>query len=95
MDRVGANFRRTLEMIEHRLGARYLPVQIPLGSEETFRGVIDLVESQAWHFSGDPDSDPEEIPIPESEEANFTEFRQLLNCATWRPGRPTSPGQGS
>ncbi len=78
MDRVGANFRRTLEMIEQRLGARYLPVQIPLGSEETFRGVIDLVESQAWYFSGDPDSEPEKIAIPESEQANFTEFRQLL-----------------
>ena len=78
MDRVGANFRRTLEMIGQRLGARYLPVQIPLGSEETFRGVIDLVESQAWYFSGSPDSEPEKIAIPESEQANFTEFRQLL-----------------
>ncbi|MEE8318916.1 MAG: GTP-binding protein, partial [Dehalococcoidales bacterium] len=78
MDRVGANFRRTLEMIGQRLGARYLPVQIPLGSEETFRGVIDLVESQAWYLSGDPDSEPEKIAIPESEQANFAEFRQLL-----------------
>ncbi len=78
MDRVGANFRRTLEMIGQRLGARYLPVQIPLGSEETFRGVIDLVDSQAWYLSGDPDSEPEKIAIPESEQANFAEFRQLL-----------------
>jgi elongation factor G len=78
MDRVGANFRRTLGMIEQRLGARYLPVQIPLGSEESFRGIIDLVESKAWHFDGNPDSEPEEIPIPETEQAFYDEFRHLL-----------------
>ncbi|MDP7286182.1 MAG: GTP-binding protein, partial [Dehalococcoidales bacterium] len=78
MDRVGANFRRTLAMIEQRLGARPLPVQIPLGSEDTFQGIIDLVESKAWYFDGKPDSEPQEIPIPELEQANFTEFHQAL-----------------
>ena len=55
MDRVGANFNRTISMIETRLQATPLPIQIPLGTEENFNGVIDLIENKAWHFSGDPD----------------------------------------
>lgn len=78
MDRVGADFRHTVKMIEQRLGARPLPIHLPLGKEDTFRGVIDLVEGRAWHFDGDPKSDPEEMAIPEAERASFTEHRQLL-----------------
>jgi len=78
MDRVGANFKRTINMIEQRLGARPLPVQLPLGSEDSFEGIIDLVENKVWHFDGNPDSEPQEIPVPESERAVCTEFRQAL-----------------
>jgi len=57
MDRSGANFTRCVEMIKTRLGARPLVVQLPLGSEDNFRGMIDLVEMKAlvW-FSDDKDS---------------------------------------
>ncbi len=78
MDRVGANFWYTIKMIEQRLGARPLPIQIPVGKEDSFRGVIDLVEGRAWHFNGNPKSDPEEMAIPETERANFTKHHQLL-----------------
>jgi len=78
MDRVGANFKRTVSMIEKRLSARALPVQLPLGSEESFSGVIDLISMKAWQFDGNPDSEPKEIPIPESEKADASEFRHLL-----------------
>src|SRR5437870_17350 len=47
MDRVGADFFRTMEMIRDRLQSHPLPVQLPIGSEEGFRGVIDLVEMVA------------------------------------------------
>ena len=50
MDRVGANYDRCLQMIEERLGANPLPIQIPIGKEETFEGVIDLVEGQMIYF---------------------------------------------
>ncbi len=53
MDRVGANFHRTLSMIEQRLHAKPLPVQLPLGSEDSFEGIIDLVENKAWRFEDD------------------------------------------
>jgi len=78
MDRIGANFNRTLSMIEKRLRANPLPLQIPIGSEATFEGIIDLVENKAWRFDGNPDSEPLEIPIPQSEEARYHKARQIL-----------------
>jgi elongation factor G len=78
MDRVGANFERTLSMIKDQLRANPLPVQLPLGSEESFAGVIDLVENKAWQFDAKPDSPPVEVPIPESERERCEQFRQLL-----------------
>ena len=44
MDRTGANFDRTVDMIRHQLGATPIPVQYPIGSEDHFRGVVDLLE---------------------------------------------------
>ncbi len=78
MDRMGANFHRTISMIEERLQAKPLPIQLPLGSEDSYRGVIDLLENRAWSFDGNIDSEPEEVPIPESERAKCAEFRQSL-----------------
>jgi len=78
MDRVGANFKRTISMIEKRLKARPLPIQLPLGSGESFEGVIDLIENKAWRFDGNPDSEPEEINIPDSERKRCGEYRHAL-----------------
>jgi len=78
MDRIGANFNRTLSMIETRLGATPLPIQIPLSAEDSFRDVIDLVENKAWRFTNDPDSGPEDIPVPDSEKDRMAEHRQAL-----------------
>ena len=78
MDRVGANFHRTISMIEERLRATPLPIQLPLGSEASYQGVIDLVEEKAWRFDGDLGSDPVAADIPESERAQCREFRQAL-----------------
>jgi elongation factor G len=47
MDRIGANFYRTVDMIKDRLGARACVVQLPIGSESEFKGVVDLVENRA------------------------------------------------
>ncbi|MFC2047283.1 elongation factor G [Chloroflexota bacterium] len=78
MDRIGANFNRTLSMIEERLKARILTIQLPLGSEDLYEGSIDLVENKAWRFDGNLDSEPQEVAIPESEKAVCAEFRQML-----------------
>jgi len=47
MDRIGANFQRGVDMIRDRLGANPLPIQLPIGAEEDFRGLVDLVTMQA------------------------------------------------
>jgi elongation factor G len=67
MDRLGANPSRTVAMIHDRLGARPLPIQIPIGSEGTFCGVVDLVEMRAriWHEGADDYGTVyEDVPIP-------------------------------
>ena len=61
MDRVGANFPRVLDMMRERLAARPVAIQIPLGAEDTFHGIIDLVERKAIVF--EPGSDGEEFEI--------------------------------
>jgi elongation factor G len=58
MDRAGANFLRCVDMIKKRLGARPLPIQIPIGSEERFKGMVDLVEMKALVWDSD-DKDAE------------------------------------
>ncbi len=53
MDRSGASFTRCVDMIKKRLGARPLPIQIPIGSEDNFKGMIDLVEMKALVWDSD------------------------------------------
>ncbi|MBI2832178.1 MAG: elongation factor G [Chloroflexi bacterium] len=80
MDRVGADYYNTIAMIEKRLQATPLPIQLPLGKEETFRGVIDLIENKAWTFIQDAQSpsEPVEVPVPESDRAECAKFREKL-----------------
>ena len=64
MDRVGADYWRTIDMITERLGAKPIPIQIPIGSEADFRGVVDLIGEQAWIFPAERDGalTTEQIP---------------------------------
>jgi elongation factor G len=78
MDRVGANFNRTISMIEERLRAKPLPIQLPLGSENNFQGIIDIIENKAWSFESDLAKPPIEIAIPEAEQAKCAQYRQAL-----------------
>jgi elongation factor G len=53
MDRAGANFLRVVEQIKKRLGANCVPIQLPIGAEEDFAGVIDLIRNKAIHWNPD------------------------------------------
>ena len=64
MDRVGANYIRTIDMIKARLGANPLPVQLPLGEESNFKGVINLVEMAAYLYTGTDKSNATKTDIP-------------------------------
>ena len=65
MDRSGADFDRTVDMIVTRLGARPVPIQMPIGAEAEFRGAIDLIEEVAQIYGEDATA-PEITPIPEA-----------------------------
>ncbi|MFZ5776468.1 MAG: elongation factor G [Thermodesulfobacteriota bacterium] len=65
MDRIGANFERCVEMIQERLGANPLPLQLPVGSEDKFQGIIDLVREKMLLFDEESQgSVVREEPIP-------------------------------
>jgi elongation factor G len=65
MDRVGASYERTIESIKDRLGANPIPMQLPIGFEATFRGVVDLLEEKAVLWEDDLGKDPKVVEIPE------------------------------
>ena len=64
MDRVGADFDAAVEEIRTRLGANAVPLQRPVGAEDSFRGAIDLVRMRLLTFTGDPDNEVVEEDIP-------------------------------
>ncbi|AUF83294.1 elongation factor G [Mesoplasma syrphidae] len=64
MDKTGADFIYSVKSIGDRLGAKAAPIQLPIGAEENFSGIIDLVEMKAWHFDGKADEIAQEIEIP-------------------------------
>jgi elongation factor G len=64
MDRVGASYERTIESIKERLGASPLAMQVPIGSEESFVGVVDLLTEQATFFEDKLGSEPRLGEIP-------------------------------
>ncbi len=66
MDRVGADFENVVLGIREKLGARPLAIQIPMGVEESFTGVIDIVESRAILYTDELGADPRAIPVPPS-----------------------------
>ena len=78
MDRIGADYWRTMEMIRDRLGAVPVPIQIPIGSEDRFEGVIDLIRMRAWFFGAHRDEDPREGDIPAQHLADAGRWRETM-----------------
>jgi len=65
MDRIGASYFGVVDKIKERLGANALPVQMPIGEEDSFEGVVDLVEMRAIYYRDDSGMNFEEIEIPQ------------------------------
>jgi elongation factor G len=79
MDRQGADFPRVVEQIGERLGAQVVPIQMALGYEENFAGVIDLIEMQAIQWGeGDQGSTHKRSDIPEEYQAEAERLREEL-----------------
>ncbi len=78
MDRMGANFARAIETMRKRLGANAVPIQLPIGSESEFVGMIDLVTMTAINYHDDLGTDVTEDPIPEDRLAEAEAAREAL-----------------
>ena len=79
MDRLGADFFRVLEDMKKKLGANPVPVCIPVGSENTFSGVIDLIDMEYLQFSADDEGKTiTRSPIPQAEMEKAEEWREKL-----------------
>lgn len=75
MDRVGASYERTIDMIRSRLGANPIPVQMPIGNEAAFKGAVDLISNEAIIWEDDLGKEPRTIEIPVDLKAQATEMR--------------------
>lgn len=76
MDRVGADFFRGVNMIKERLGAHPVPIQLPIGTEEKFHGIIDLLKMTAVFYDGD--NMVEDQAIPADYQAQAEEYREKM-----------------
>jgi elongation factor G len=78
MDRVGASFERTIETIIDRLGANPIPMQIPIGFEATFKGIVDLLTMKAVVWEDDLGKDPHIVEIPDDMKEQAKEARAKM-----------------
>ncbi len=78
MDRTGADFFRGVSMIKDRLGANPVPVQLPIGAEDQFVGIIDLIKQIAYYYMDDEGKNVEERPIPEDMADLAAEYREKM-----------------
>ncbi len=78
MDRIGADFVRGVNMIRERLGANPVPIQLPIGSEDQFVGIIDLIKMDAHYYIDDLGTKSEEKEIPAELQAKAEEYREKM-----------------
>ncbi len=80
MDRVGANYFRCVDMIRDRLGAKPVPLHIPIGSEDLFTGMVDLVMGKAIVYGANTDKGAtfEVTEVPSDLKAKYDELRQVM-----------------
>jgi elongation factor G len=78
MDRTGADFFNSVQTMIDRLGAKPLPIQLPIGAEDNFKGVVDLVKMKGLVWTDELGAAYEEIEIPEDLQAQAEEYRTAL-----------------
>lgn len=78
MDRIGADLWRTVNMIVDRLGANPVVMQLPIGTEDTFRGIVDILEMRAIVYHDELGLEPNVIAIPEDLRGNAFELRETF-----------------
>ncbi|MBP2016910.1 elongation factor G [Symbiobacterium terraclitae] len=83
MDTIGADFFRVVRMMKERLNARPVPIQLPIGAEDNFRGIVDLVRNVAIVYYDDLGKDIREEPVPEEMRELVEQYRtEMIEAAT-------------
>ncbi|MEG2657957.1 MAG: elongation factor G, partial [Clostridiales bacterium] len=75
MDRENANFEKTIESLREKLTKNIIPVTIPIGEGEDFRGIVNIIDNKAFTYE---DGKPTEIEIPADMEDNIAKYREML-----------------
>lgn len=78
MDRIGASYERTIETIRQRLGANPIAMQFPIGSESSFKGVVDLLTERALIWDDDQAREPRETDVPQDLRVEVAELRARM-----------------
>ena len=78
MDITGANFYNVVEMMKDRLGANAVPIQLPIGYEDTFEGMVDLIKMQAIVYNDKMGKDEQFVEIPADMQEKAEEYRAML-----------------
>jgi elongation factor G len=78
MDKLGADFYMSLDSIKERLSTQAYPIQLPIGQDSTFSGIVDIIEQKAYKFEGDKGQNIVEIPIPDDLKDKVKEYRGKL-----------------
>ena len=78
MDRTGANFFRVVDQIRDRLQGNAFPIQVPIGSEDSFRGLVDIIEQKAEIYTNDMGTDIKEEEVPEDLKEIVAQKREEL-----------------
>jgi len=78
MDRERASFTRTLEVLQKKFGKNVVPIQLPIGEEKDFTGVIDLVSMTAWKYAADGSGKYEKTDIPANQKSEADDWRAQL-----------------
>lgn len=78
MDIMGADFYNVVSMIKKRLGANPIPIQLPIGSEDTFKGIIDLIHQKAYIYEDDLGTMVRETNIPDDMQEKASKYRENL-----------------
>lgn len=78
MDKLGADFFMCMDSITERLSKNAYAIQLPIGADSTFEGLVDLIENKAYHFEGKNGENIVEIPIPENMVEQVKEYRAKL-----------------
>ena len=78
MDKIGADFYMSLQSVKDRLGANTAAIELPIGAESEFNGVIDLITLKAYHYDGGENEDAQEIEIPEDMKDKVEEYRTIM-----------------